>query len=59
MIISSRPAESQKNLKYCHEIGATDSKFYQKAMLDFYLKHVLRNKKKLQKMFEDSSGFNN
>lgn len=58
-LIKKLPAETQKVLKYCHEIGATDSKVYQKAMFDFYLKHVLRDKKKLQKMFEEPSGFNN
>lgn len=57
-LIRNLPAQTQKVLRYCHEIGATDSKVYQKAMYEFYLKHVLRSKKKLKEFFENPSSMN-
>lgn len=44
-LINGMPANSKKVIKYCHEIGATDSKVYKEAVTTYYLKHVLRNKK--------------
>jgi proline-specific peptidase len=49
-LISKMSKKDQKVFKYCAEIGATDSKVYQESMLAFYLKHVLRNKKKLNEI---------
>ena len=46
-LIKGLPKETQKVINLCHEIGATDSKVYSKAVMAYYLKHVLRNKKKL------------
>lgn len=46
-LIKKMPKQTQKVIRYCHEIGATDSKVYQQAVFDYYLKHVLRDRKKL------------
>lgn len=46
-LIKKLPPKTQKIINYCHEIGATDSKVYQKAVMNYYLKHVLRDRKKL------------
>lgn len=46
-LIRLMPKQTQKVIRYCHEIGATDSKVYKAAVLEYYLKHVLRNKKLL------------
>lgn len=48
-LINAMPLKTQKVIHYCHEIEATDSKVYQQAILDYYLLHVLRNKKLLEK----------
>lgn len=48
-LIKNLPKKTQKIINYCHEIDATDSKVYQEAIFDYYLKHVLRNKKLLKK----------
>lgn len=50
-LIKGLSKNSQKVIKYCHEIGATDSKVYKEAVKEFYLKHVLRDKKKLENAF--------
>lgn len=50
-LIKGMSKSDQKVIKYCHEIGATDSKVYQEVMMNFYLKHVLQNKKKLTSAF--------
>lgn len=50
-LIKGLSPKDQKVIKYCHEIEATDSKVYKQAMMNFYLKHVLRDKQKLTKMF--------
>lgn len=50
-LIKGLSKKDQKIIKYCHEIGATDSKVYQDAMRNFYLKHVIQNKKKLTNAF--------
>lgn len=44
-LIKDLSKEDQKIIRYCHEVGATDSKVYQQVMERYYLKHVLRNKK--------------
>jgi proline iminopeptidase len=46
-LIKGLPKDIQKVINYCHEIDATDSKVYQNAIMKYYLKHVLRDKKKL------------
>jgi proline iminopeptidase len=46
-LIEAMPTKTQKVIKYCHEIGATDSKVYKDAVFQYYLKHVLRDRKKL------------
>ena len=48
-LIKGLPKKTQKIINTCHEIGATDSKVYEEAMFDYYLKHVMRNKTKLKK----------
>lgn len=48
-LIKQLPKNTQKVINYCHEIEATDSKVYKKAVFEYYLKHVLRNKKLLLK----------
>jgi proline iminopeptidase len=47
-LIKKLPTKTQKIINYCHEIEATDSKVYQKAVFQYYLKHVLRNEKLLK-----------
>jgi len=54
-LIKAMPKNTQKVINTCHEIGATDSAVYQKAMFEYYLKHVLRNKSKLKEMFSRSN----
>jgi proline iminopeptidase len=51
-LIKKMSQKDQKVFKYCHEIGATDSKVYKDAMMNYYLKHVLRDKKKLFNAFK-------
>lgn len=46
-LIKAMSKKDQKVFKYCHEIGTTDSQVYKDSMFNFYLKHVLRDKKKL------------
>jgi proline iminopeptidase len=48
-LIKNLPKETQKIIRYCHEIDATDSKVYKKAVFNYYLRHVLRNKTKLSR----------
>jgi proline iminopeptidase len=50
-LIKAMPKQTQKVINTCHDIGATDSKVYKKAVMEYYLKHVLRNKKILEKAF--------
>ena len=54
-LINAMPQKTQKVINTCHEIGATDSAVYEKAMFEYYLKHVLRNKTKLKEMFSRSN----
>jgi proline iminopeptidase len=50
-LIRGLPGRTRHIIDTCHEIGATDSEVYQQAMEVFYLKHVIRNKKKLAEFF--------
>ncbi|MFT7686414.1 MAG: proline iminopeptidase [Candidatus Azotimanducaceae bacterium] len=50
-LIKDMPKRTQKIINTCHEIAATDAKVYQDAMYEYYLKHVLRDPKKLKAMF--------
>lgn len=50
-LIKGLSKDHQKVINYCHEIGATDSKVYKEAVKAYYLKHVLRDKKKLENAF--------
>ncbi|MBT3984343.1 MAG: proline iminopeptidase-family hydrolase [Bacteriovoracaceae bacterium] len=54
-LIQKLPAKTRKVIEYCHEIGATDSKVYQEAVMVYYLRHVLRNERKLKKAFSGKS----
>ncbi len=47
ILIEKLPAKYRKIINYCHEIGATDSKVYKEAIIEYYSRHVFRNKKKL------------
>lgn len=44
LLISKLPTKQQKVIRACHEVGATDSAVYEKALEIYYLKHVIRNK---------------
>jgi proline iminopeptidase len=57
-LIKNLPKKTQRVINVCHEINATDARVYNDAMMDFYLKHILRNKKKLIERFSqpDSNG---
>jgi proline iminopeptidase len=46
-LIKKMSSHDQKIIHYCHEIKATDSKVYEEVMFRYYLKHVLRDKSKL------------
>ena len=48
-LVRALPEKTRKVIRYCHEIGATDSQVYRDAMFEFYSRHVLRNKKELRK----------
>ncbi len=50
-LIKQLSPEQQKVIRYCHEIDATDSAVYQRAMAAYYSKHVCRDAKKLADMF--------
>ncbi len=50
-LIKKMSKQDQKIIRYCHEINATDAKVYQEVMFRYYLKHLLRNKKKLEEFF--------
>jgi proline iminopeptidase len=50
-LIKGLPPRTQHVINTCHDIEATDAQVYKDAMKLFYLKHVLRNKKKLEAMF--------
>ncbi len=43
-LINGLPLKTQKIIKACESVGATDSKVYKNAMLEFYQKHVCRDK---------------
>ena len=47
ILIEKLPAKYRKIINYCHEIGATDSKVYKEAVIEYYSRHVFRNKAKL------------
>jgi proline iminopeptidase len=51
-LIKGLPPETRKIINTCHDIGATDASVYKDATKVFYLKHVLRNRNKLNDMFE-------
>ena len=44
-LITGLPAKTQHVISSCHDIGATDSAVYRRAMDLFYQKHVMRLKK--------------
>lgn len=50
-LLRDLPRKTQHIINACHDIGATDSQVYKDAMTEYYLEHVLRNKKKLKEMF--------
>lgn len=43
-LINNLPKETQLIINSCEKVGATDSKVYKNAMIDFYQKHVCRDK---------------
>lgn len=47
-LISKLPRKTKKVISFCHQIGATDSKVYKEAIIEYYSRHVYRNKKKLK-----------
>jgi proline iminopeptidase len=47
-LISKLPKQTKKVISFCHQIGATDSKVYKEAIIEYYSRHVFRNKKKLK-----------
>jgi len=57
-LIEKLPAKERKIIRYCHEIGATDSKVYKDAMRLYYARHVCRNKakSKLGALIKNSHG---
>lgn len=44
-LISKLPNQTQKIINACEEVGATDSKVYQEAMMVYYKKHLCRDLK--------------
>jgi proline iminopeptidase len=57
-LIKKMPKQTQVIINTCHKINATDAKVYQDAMMEYYLKHVLRDKKKLMKLFKETNSMN-
>lgn len=55
-LIRKLPKQHQKVIRYCHEIGATDSKVYREALLEYYSRFVLRNRKVLEKAMSPPKG---
>jgi proline iminopeptidase len=55
-LLKALPDKTRKVIRYCHEIGATDSRVYAQAMFEFYSRHVLRNKLELRKKNPRSKG---
>ena len=51
-LIKQLSKEDQKVIRYCHDIGATDSAVYQTVMRRYYRRHVLRDDKKLDAMLQ-------
>jgi len=49
----------QKIINYCHEIGATDSKVYKEAVIEYYSNFVFRNKAKLKKAISNPNPHGN
>ena len=49
-LIKQLPEQERKVIRYCHEIGATDSKVYKDAMQVYYGRHVCRDKTVLKRM---------
>lgn len=45
-LVKKLSLENQKVIRYCHEIGAMDSKVYKEAVKDYYAKFVYRLKKR-------------
>ncbi|MBF0300768.1 MAG: proline iminopeptidase-family hydrolase [Oligoflexia bacterium] len=56
ILIKALPSKTQRIIEVCHEIGATDSAVYRQAMQEYYLKHVLRNEKKLKAFMKSMEG---
>lgn len=54
-LIKELPEKHRKVIRYCHEIGATDSQVYNVAMEAYYARHVCRNKAGLKRMLESSN----
>jgi proline iminopeptidase len=55
-LIRGLPEKEQKVIRYCHEIDATDSKVYEKAMKVYYAKHVCRNRAKAKRPSVNPNG---
>lgn len=47
-LIRKLPAQQQKIIRYCHEIGATDSEVYRDVVTAYYAKHVCRNRQRAE-----------
>lgn len=54
-LIKQLPERDRKVIRYCHEIGATDSKVYEQAMETYYARHVCRNKAGLKRMMASNN----
>ena len=54
-LIKQLPAQQRKVIRYCHEIGATDSKVYAEAMHAYYERHVCRDKTVLKTMMQSKN----
>ena len=52
ILIQKLPEHTRRVIHYCHEIGATDAGVYKQAMREYYLRHVLRDEKKLNKLLK-------
>lgn len=56
ILIKKLPQKYQKIIRYCHEIGATDSTVYKQATHEYYKRYVLRDEKKLLQMSKPKKG---
>lgn len=57
-LLSEMPADTRDAIQRHEAAGTTDTEEYQRAMLEYQLRHVCRNKVMLDQMFSEPGAFN-